>query len=76
VYFHVPVNKVSDIRMKVFTLAFRKVRDDYFPNQGPNEVDLPILLTDKWGTKLANGVYYVEVITTQKVWNSKLLILR
>ena len=71
-----PLKRVADIRLKVFTIAFRKVNDITYPNQGPWEVDVPVPLTDKWGTPLANGVYYVLVVSNVGGWKSKLLILR
>jgi hypothetical protein len=66
----------SDVRVELFTLAFRKVQDRTF-NQVPVGTDLILDLRDQWGTPLANGLYYV-VVTTPLGQRSviKLVLLR
>jgi hypothetical protein len=63
------------VRIQVFTVAFRKVRDRTFPvtNSGTS---LEITLTDNWGKPLANGLYYVAAWTPRGRSIGKLLILR
>jgi len=65
----------GDVRIQVFTVAFRKVRDRTFPvtNSGTS---LEITLTDNWGKPLANGLYYVAAWTPRGRSIGKLLILR
>jgi hypothetical protein len=65
----------SDVKVRIFTLAFRKVQDNTYP-QVPAGVDVPISLMDKWGKPLASGLYYVVVNTSQGRTIAKFLILR
>jgi hypothetical protein len=73
---HVPLKTMSDVKIKVYTTGFRKVQEmDYSAlTSSDSEVTLP--LWDKWGTGLANGLYYVEVETQQGLFRNKWLILR
>jgi outer membrane protein assembly factor BamB len=64
-----------DVDLEVYTMAFRKIRDDHF-SQVPGSADLPLSLLDKQGIPIANGLYYVKVKTRMGHWNSKLLVLR
>ncbi len=66
---------VSDVKVKLFTLAFRKVQENTY-HQIPDGTDVPLNLTDKWGMPLASGLYYVVVQTTQGRSIGKFLILR
>jgi hypothetical protein len=66
---------VSDVKVKLFTLAFRKVQENTY-HQVPDGIAVPLNLTDKWGKSLASGLYYVVVQTTQGRSIGKLLILR
>jgi hypothetical protein len=66
---------LSDVRVKIFTLAFRKVQDNTY-RQLPSGTDVSLSLTDKWGKPLASGLYYVVVQTSQGRSIGKLLILR
>lgn len=66
---------VSNVEVEIFTLAFRKVLDETFPNV-PAGTPLKITLDDQWGHPLANGLYYVVVIVNGERSIAKLLILR
>jgi hypothetical protein len=66
---------ISDVKVRIFTLAFRKVQE-YTQPQVPAGTDVPISLIDKWGKPLASGLYYVVVQTSQGRTIGKLLILR
>jgi hypothetical protein len=70
-----PLTKVSDVKVQIFTLAFRKANETTFP-QVPPGVSVTITLTDYWNKPLANGLYYVVVITDEGRTVSKLLIVR
>ncbi|GEM_PF-3203875 len=59
-------------KIKLFTPSGRKVRDYDFPP----DADLLLDLNDLRGTALANGLYYVQVTTSQGSFILKLLILR
>jgi hypothetical protein len=64
-----------DIRLEVFSLAFRKVLDHTYPNW-PNGQPIPLTLNANSGNSLANGIYYVVVTLEGKRYVGKLLILR
>jgi hypothetical protein len=66
----------AEVDLKVFTTAFREVNQTAFYNVSAGWVYLPLTLTDKKGSPLANGVYYVLVATRQGHAVGKLLILR
>jgi hypothetical protein len=72
----IPVNTVTDVKVKIFTVAFRKVWETSVPSVGPPGSQLTLPLTDKWGTPLANGVYYVVVETDLGFYKAKWLILK
>ena len=73
---HVPLKSVTDVKVKVFTTSFRKVQDLEFLALGPPGLEMILPMTDKWGANLANGLYYVEVLTDQGWLTAKWLILR
>jgi hypothetical protein len=66
---------MEDVRVEIFTGAFRRVQDRTFYNQ-PGGVAVTIELKDKWGAPLANGLYYVVVVIDGHRSIAKLLILR
>jgi hypothetical protein len=69
------VTAASSVKIQVFTLAFRKVREINIP-QALAGADLGLSLNDDGGNVLANGLYYVVVTTKQGRKIGKLLILR
>ena len=69
------MTKVSDVKVQIFTLAFRKVNERTFP-QVPPGVSVSIDLKDKNGIPLASGLYYVVVETSQGKSIAKLIIVR
>ena len=66
---------ISNVRVEIFTSAFRKVQDKTFENI-PSGQSVSISLTDRWGAPLASGIYYVVVTTSSGRSISKLLILK
>ena len=64
----------TDVKVQIFTTAFRKVAEKSFPPQSSGYVDLD--LTDNWGTKLASGLYYVVVTSPNGKKVGKLLLER
>jgi hypothetical protein len=66
---------LSNVRVEVYTLAFRKVQDKTYPSLFSGTA-VTLSLTDKWGRPMANGIYYVEVTTVNGRSIGKLLILR
>ncbi len=70
-----PLTAPSDVKVQVFTTAFRRVKTQDFPGQ-PVGVPVSITLDDDWGHPLASGLYYVVANTSQGRTIGKLLILR
>ncbi len=71
----VPLTAPADVKVQIFTTAFRKVQEKNYPSQ-PVGIPVSITLNDREGTPLASGLYYVVVITPQGRSIGKLLILR
>ncbi len=65
----------SNVQVEIFTIAFRLVKDEILWNV-PSGKAVTLELTDKWGTPLANGVYYVVVIVDGHQSIGKLLVIR
>jgi hypothetical protein len=65
----------SNVTVKVFTAAYRKVKHFSFPNTQPGQV-LTLPLNDEWGMAFANGIYYLVVDGNGQHWILKLLVLR
>jgi len=65
----------SDVRIEVYTLAFRKVQDIKIPSLASGTA-VTLTLTGRGGNLLANGIYYVVVTTNSGRSVGKLLILR
>jgi hypothetical protein len=63
---YVPGNGVANVKVEIFTTAFRKVQEKDFPNVllGTNNNNPRVEMTDKWGDPLASGLYYAVVTTT------------
>jgi hypothetical protein len=76
VWIKLPLTGVTSVEITLYTTAFRKIQDRHFGQVEPG-MDLPLNIEDKWGTPLANGLYYIYVVLPQgKHWVSKLMILR
>jgi hypothetical protein len=65
----------ANVRVEVFTLAFRKVQDNNYPDW-PSGTAISLNLTGRKGNELANGVYYVVVTVNGQRSIGKLLVLR
>ena len=70
-----PYSGQQNVKVEIFTSAFRQVQDTTFFNV-PSGVAVTVELTDRWGRPLANGLYYVVVVVNGKHSIAKLLILR
>ena len=70
-----PGGETSDVTVRIFTVAFRLVLQQEFP-QAPMGTAARIELRDKDGVLLADGLYYVVVSSDQGRYVAKLLILR
>jgi hypothetical protein len=65
----------SDVTVSIFTSAFRKVNTEKF-QQVLAGATVTVILTDRTGKPLADGLYYVVVETRQGRSILKLMILR
>jgi hypothetical protein len=73
---YVPLTGTTDVKIRVYTTAFRKVQELDYSALAPPDPKLILPLVDKWGVKMANGIYYVVVTTNQGRYFAKWLILR
>jgi len=64
----------GEVKIQVFTTAFRMVNWMSEPKAGGSVVTLP--LSDHWSRPLADGIYYVQVQSPAGTAILKLLILR
>jgi hypothetical protein len=65
----------SDVTVKIFTVAFRKVVQRTYYNI-PSGTAVPLELVDGWGRPLASGLYYVVVTTSGGQSIGKMIIQR
>lgn len=75
IYIALPITQPSEVKIQVFTTAFRKVQEKNYPSQ-PVGVPIQLELLDQSGAPLANGLYYVVIQTPVGKTVEKLLILR
>jgi hypothetical protein len=68
-------NGIMNVKVEVFTLAFRKVQDNSYPSI-PSGTAITLSLTGRSGNWLANGIYYVVVTVNGHRSIGKLLVLR
>ena len=68
------LTQVSDVKIQIFTIAFRKVGEQTF-SQVPPGGKVTLSLTDRWGSLLANGLYYIRVEVTGMAPVTKILRL-
>ncbi len=66
---------LSNVRIEIFSISFRKVRDETFPSI-PSGTAVTLTLTGRGGNPLANGIYYVVVTNKAGRAIGKLLILK
>jgi len=70
-----PYSGVSNVRVEIYTVAFRKVLDETFDSV-PSGTVVVVTLTGRGGSVLSNGVYYLVVTTNSGRTLGKLLVLR
>ncbi len=70
------VSFAAQVKVEVFTLAFRKVNQITLFNVSAGILDISLPLTDRDGKPLANGLYYVVIQTPQGRFVTKLLVVR
>jgi hypothetical protein len=71
----VPLTTISDVRIQIYTVAFRKISDKIYKDVIPGSpISMEIVAAN--GNKFASGVFYVEIIAQDRHWTSHLLIIR
>ena len=70
-----PDGTTGTVKVEIFTVAFRKVQSVTLENVQPGQ-SLPLPLTDRGGSPLASGLYYVVVIADGHFTVGKLMVLR
>jgi hypothetical protein len=66
----------AQVKVRVFTTAFRKVYEADQSHVPPGNFTLPLPLQDEGGRPLANGLYYLLVESPQGKTVIKLLVIR
>jgi hypothetical protein len=66
----------SLVRIEIFTLSFRKINEIDLTNAPAGITDVAYNLTDRKGSPLANGLYYVIVTDPHGRAIGKLLVTR
>ena len=66
----------GDIRFQLFTTAFRKMLDRPLGTLPAGVYNVNLDLKDEWGSRLANGIYYVVVSNGKKHAVGKLLVIK
>jgi hypothetical protein len=66
----------GQIRISLYTAAFRKVNETTLGPLPAGTTKVTLNLTDRFGTPLANGLYYVVVHVNGQRFTTKLLVLR
>jgi hypothetical protein len=75
--FHLVLNTSErNFKIRIFTVAFRKVREMDLANMTVGTSDLLISTTDEWGNFLANGLYYAVILTPKSQTILPMLIQR
>lgn len=70
-----PYTGTSNVRVEIYTVSFRKVLDKSYDSVTSGTA-VVVTLTGTGGDPLANGVYYVVVMTNAGRTIGKLLVLR
>lgn len=66
----------GESRLVLMTLSMRKIVEIPLGVVPPGELTLELPVIDKTGRSLANGLYYVAIITSRGTAVGKLLVLR
>jgi len=57
-------------------VAYRKIAEWIYPSLPPRVNDLPLPVKDKWGTPLANGLYYLVINKSDGRTILKMIVLK
>ena len=73
----VTVAKAGDVvRIQLFTTAYRKINEIVLSSLPVGMTPVQLVLRDMKGKLLANGVYYIRVISGSAITIGKLMVLR
>lgn len=64
------------LQIKVFTVADRRVKNVTLQSLPAGMNTIPVEMKDDWGTPLADGLYYLYLVTPDQKFTKKVLILR
>jgi len=71
------VAKAGDsVRIQLFTTAYRKISETVLTALPAGVTPVQVVLRDRKGKLLSNGVYYIRVVSGEAVSIGKLVILR
>jgi len=66
----------DEVRIQLFTTAYRKISETVLTTLPVGVTPVSVVLRDKKGRLLSNGVYYIRVISGDTVSIGKLIILK
>jgi len=69
-----PMMNAANVKVQIFTLAFREVQTINVAQVAGNTLVVPLI--DKSGVNLANGLYYFVIHANGRKWMVKVLVLR
>jgi hypothetical protein len=70
------LNGSGDVKLEIFTAAFRKVLEEDLGNLYAGNQTTTFELKDHWGRTLANGLYYVVISQGSQRTVGKLLVVK
>ena len=60
-FLHLALAQTGDVRIRIYSIGFRKIQDIDLGPLSEGTHDLPLALQDKMGAPLANGLYYLVI---------------
>jgi hypothetical protein len=69
-----PISNATNVKVQVFTIAFREVQSVAAAQVTGN--NMTVSMIDKVGMPLANGLYYFVIQASGQKWIHKVLVLR
>ncbi len=75
IHIAIPITAPTNVTVKIYTLSFRRIQQTTYTDLIPG-TDVVLPLADSWGHRLANGLYYIEVVANGKSSIGKLLVIQ
>jgi len=69
-----PVSNAANVKIQIFTLAFREIQTIKVAQVAGNSLSIPLI--DRGGNSLANGLYYFVIQIDGNRWINKVLVMR